>query len=351
MRACFRCGTDASVGEVAIWNSRRWLWVWDASSLWFDRSNEWLKLPRIAWNQPVFSKIDASGIYCRSCWEEWGQHVKEGTYALSSSTEKLAVQAGIQWVNPSEASPQGNPFYCPPCGRFFCHDVHSLDKHLRESHPESTQHLACKRKHEETLASIDLAAPALQDSGRSTSQSVPDRTDGNRPAVRDERGLEIQSFDAADDCDTSYFPGDDGIWEFDASRHGEGENWQPMTRGMNDVLERRWDMGWDENPALSDFFYVNGNSCSYRIDSHCMIQQNQLTGRVRDIRRITGAADAAKVVRVEQLLQDRVPKSKAVFFGDHRLLISFVYTYIHIYIYTLICSPSSVTKASLFSPR
>ena len=312
MRACFRCGTDASVGEVAIWNSRRWLWVWDASSLWFDRSNEWLKLPRMIWNQPVFSKIDASGIYCRSCWEEWGQHVKEGTYALSGSTEKLAVQAGIQWVNPSEASPQGNPFYCPPCGRFFNHDVHSLDKHLRDSHPESAQHPARKRKHEETLASVDQGVPTLHDSDRSFIQRVPDRTDGNRPARRNPFDLEIQSFDAADSCDTSDFQDEDVVWQFDASRHGESENWQPMTRGMNDALEKRWDMGWDANPALSDIFYVDGNGCSYLVDSHCMIQQNLTTGCARSIRRITGVLDAAKLVataaRVEQLLQDWVPQ-------------------------------------------
>ena len=75
---------------------------------------------------------------------------------------------------------------------------------------------------------------------------------------------------------------------------------------MNDLLEKRWAQGWDDNPDLDDIFYVQGKGFSYCIDSHCMIQWNTSTGRSRGIRRVDAMSQASKkAAQVEQLLQEK----------------------------------------------
>ena len=42
-------------------------------------------------------------------------------------------------------------------------------------------------------------------------------------------------------------------WEFDASAHGEQQDWQPMKKEMNDALEKRWLDGWTGDKGSHDF--------------------------------------------------------------------------------------------------
>ena len=114
--------------------------------------------------------------------------------------------------------------------------------------------------------------------------------------------LTIQTLHTADECTGFDF---ELRWEFLASGDGKKENWQPMKRGMNDMLEKRWAEGWDLDVNLPDVFYVRSNGFAYAIDSYSMVQCNLRTGRVRDIRRGEARSDAtpleAKAAQVEQL--------------------------------------------------
>ena len=274
-------------------------------------------MSQAVWNVPS-SKIEACDIYCRSCWKEWAQHVKGSRYALSRSCEEWAIQAGIQFV----PSHMGNPFYCLPCGRFFNHGLTSLEKHLRDSHPDVIVRLARKRKHEETVAKTQFTPPARHDAGCGNSQGKVDMTKGSKPSNcigQDDvkltsappfgKPLEIQTLQATDDCKHSEF---DLVWEFRADDTDDIDDdddigdWQPMRKTMNDLLEKRWAQGWDDNPDLDDIFYVQGKGFSYCIDSHCMIQWNTSTGRSRGIRRVDAMSQASKkAAQVEQLLQEK----------------------------------------------
>ena len=136
MPQCFKCSADAKVGDFAIWDEQTWLWVRNAIDQWAGNRKGWERQSesQVIWNQ---KDVDASDIYCESCWKDWGQHVKAGCkYALSKACEELAVRVGIQWVDPSESSHSGNPFYCPHCKAFYNHGAPSLEKHLFESHKD-----------------------------------------------------------------------------------------------------------------------------------------------------------------------------------------------------------------------
>ncbi|CAE7230990.1 TNKS2 [Symbiodinium sp. CCMP2456] len=276
------------------------------------------------WNVPS-SKIEASDIYCRSCWEDWAQHVKGGRYALSKSCEEWAIQAGIQF----EPSHMGNPFYCLPCGRFFNHGLTSLEKHLRDSHPDVIVGLARKRKHEETVTKSQSKPPVRHGTGCGNSRGKSDMTKGSKPSNSTGQDgvkrpsapsgqpnafgktLEIQTLQATDDCKDSEF---ELVWEFRADDHNpiddsdsdDDGDWQAMTKTMNHLLEKRWAQGWDKNLDLHDTFYVQGKGFSYFIDSHCMLQQNTSTGRTRKIRRVDARSQARKkAAQVEQLLREK----------------------------------------------
>ncbi|CAE7024018.1 Tiparp [Symbiodinium sp. KB8] len=315
MATCFKCGTDASVGEVAVWDNGKWLWIWDSLSQFQGWWKGWTKMPQAVWNVPS-SKIEASDIYCRSCWKEWAQHVKGSRYSLSRHCEKWAVQAGIQFVNPLEPSHMGNPFYCPPCGRFFNHGLTSLEKHLQDSHPDVVVRPSRKRKHEETAANSNLTPSAHHDPGggnRGSKLSNWTAQDMKQPPLPSTSTAEIQNLQATDDGMESEF---ELVWEFQADNRcplqdyeldaDDLGDWRPMKKSMNDLLEKRWAQGWDTNPDLDDTFYVQGKGFSYRIDSHCMLQWNTSTGRVREIRRVDARSQATKkAAEVEQLLQEK----------------------------------------------
>ena len=125
---CFKCGIDASVGDVAIWDNGDFLWVRDSISEWEEWTRTWKKLPNAIWSR---WNIEACNVYCKSCWKNWAQFVKPGRkYALSRSCEEMAIKARIQFDDCTGNLHPGNPFYCPHCHRHFNHGAASLEKHL-----------------------------------------------------------------------------------------------------------------------------------------------------------------------------------------------------------------------------
>ncbi|CAK9019121.1 unnamed protein product [Durusdinium trenchii] len=85
-------------------------------------------------------------------------------------------------------------------------------------------------------------------------------------------------------------------WEFLASPEGASpEDWQPMKQDMNDVLEKRWAKHWDGDDG-TDFFNVESNGFTYRIDCYTMYQENLKTYRCRRIRRGEPRASMAAVL-------------------------------------------------------
>jgi len=72
-------------------------------------------------------------------------------------------------------------------------------------------------------------------------------------------------------------------WEFLVSDESD-EEWQLMSKEMNDALEKRWAQGWDGDNGTDDF-YVQFNGHTYGIDCYCFVQWNLKTGRRRRIRR------------------------------------------------------------------
>ena len=69
-------------------------------------------------------------------------------------------------------------------------------------------------------------------------------------------------------------------WEFVASVDGEREDWKPMSKDMNDALEKHWLEGWH-----GDTFHIQANGYTYAIDCQCMVQWNLRSNRRRYIRR------------------------------------------------------------------
>ena len=140
---CFKCGIDASVGDVAIWNTDHFLWVRDSTSQWQDSTGAWTKLPNAIWSRADF---EACNVYCKSCWKNWAQFVKPGRkWALSRSCEEMAIKVGIQFITDFKGNKHsGNPFYCPHCQSYSNHHPTSLEKHLFYLHPNGV--LAVKRK-------------------------------------------------------------------------------------------------------------------------------------------------------------------------------------------------------------
>ena len=126
MPQCFKCRTDASVGKVALRDTKKWVWVRD----WQLHSSR---------NNFSIEDVEACDIYCRSCWKDWGQHVKPGChYALSKVCEELAVQAGVkfEWTSPDA----GYPFYCQFCRERFNHGANGLEYHLLTTHNPALKH-------------------------------------------------------------------------------------------------------------------------------------------------------------------------------------------------------------------
>eukprot|EP00435_Cladocopium_sp_Y103_P063700 s203_g25.t1 len=100
-------------------------------------------------------------------------------------------------------------------------------------------------------------------------------------------------------------------WEFVASAGGGQEDWQPMSKDMNDALEKRWADGWHGDDG-TDTFHVHDGHFTYGIDCKCMLQWNVRTGRRRWIRRGQVRPDAMamlplaeKDAQVEQLQSER----------------------------------------------
>ena len=139
---CFKCGIDASVGDVAIWNIDHFLWVRDSQE-WQNCTGKWT-LPNAIWSRADF---EACNVYCKSCWMNWAQFVKPGRkWALSRSCEEMAIRVGIQFDHYG-GHQYGNPFYCPHCHSYFNHGAASLEKHLLQSQCQSHRHtVAVKRK-------------------------------------------------------------------------------------------------------------------------------------------------------------------------------------------------------------
>ena len=337
MPKCWICGTDASVGEVAIWEKQTWLWVQNT----IESSSFWQQ----------FQNKEASDIYCRGCWRDWGRHVRSGCkYALSRACEELAVQAGIQFIQNSPHN--GNPFYCLPCDRYFNHGVASLEKHLLESHSVALKHRG-------------YSAPVLDVPDCQEDQIISDAIRGTYAAKSWHHGKplyqKVEGSDKVfiyfwDDRDGEWFHGwwfssgkvgghfhayncthldpedltvptsgwkgspwsgdiywtlnietceetatfskDIEIkvqWEFDASADGGEEKWQPMSQAMSDALEKRWAEGWHGDNE-TEAFYLQSNGFSYSIDCFCMVQWNMRTGRCRDIRRSEVRAAASEVL-------------------------------------------------------
>ena len=73
-------------------------------------------------------------------------------------------------------------------------------------------------------------------------------------------------------------------WEFDAGVDGEKADWQPMSKDMNDALEKRWTEGWHGEDG-TDIFYVHSGYITYGINCNNMVQWNKKTRRTREIRR------------------------------------------------------------------
>ena len=369
MPECFRCGTDASVGEVAIWDLPRWIWVWNSWDQWEETKEEWERLPEAIWDRPCLS-IEACDIYCQSCWEEWGQHVKPGCkFALNRACEELAVQAGIQFVDNSNGDPNiyvtlCNPFYCPPCHRYFNHGTSSLEWHLMESHGAPLKRGHC----------LENLVPTLQilsyHDERINGTYVARRWHHDRPLYqKDADGFGKVLIHFWDDRDGEVFQGwwltfeklggeqwaynpfcrgpDDltppayrwrvpwygpevdrtliiipqpdgknaefGLrWEFVASSNGEAIDWQPMKKAMNDALEKRWAQGWHGDDGTDTFNVIIGD-LTYGIDCIAMEQWNAKTNRRRRIRRGEERSDVSallsklseKNARVEWLQTER----------------------------------------------
>ena len=362
MPECFCCRADASVGEVAIWLMPAWIWVRDAFDQWDEATNEWEQRPEAIWDRPNVS-IETCDIYCRSCWEDWGQHVKFGLgrrYALNRACEELAVQTLIHLVDP----PRGNLFYCPPCQRSF-QSASSLENHLRESHNQPLQRL-------------DNLLPAVYISScndETVSESIKGKYVAKRwhhgkplyqkDAICSERKVFIHFWDHRDGEDfhgwwitfdklggetwaynssslclnppqdgwrvpwsgaidqalavTTLQPTEEqkGIhfglrWEFVASSNGEAIDWRPMKKAMNDALEQRWEQGWQGDDG-TETFYVRIGHLTYGIDCHTMEQWNAKTHRRRQIRRGEERSDvsalmcklAQKHVEVESLQTEK----------------------------------------------
>ena len=342
MPDCFRCGTDASVGKVAIWDLPRWIWVWNALDQWEETNEEWERQPEAMWDRPGLS-IEACDIYCRNCWEEWGQHVKPGCkFALNRVCEELAVQAGIEFVRNRRA----NPFYCPPCARYFNHGESSLERHLEESHGVPLKHSNCLK---------NLMPPLYISSyhdGRIKGKYVARCWHHDKPLYQKADGFGkvlIYFWDHRDGeafqgwwltfgklgdfacnaynpsfsldvltppahgwrvpwCGTKIDPTltitqqakDEQKesefrlrWEFQSSSLGETD-WQPMKKAMNDALEKRWEQGWHGDNG-SNTFYVHVGHWKYGIDCHAMEQWNAKTLRRRPIRRGDGRPDTSDV--------------------------------------------------------
>ena len=174
---CFKCGIDASVGDVAIykkWKHDHFLWVRDSTSVWQEFTRTWAKLQNTIWSWPDCIIEDCS-IYCKSCWKNWAQFVKPGRkWALSRSCEEMAIKVGIQFDNPTGISHNGNPFYCPHCHRYFNHSPASLEKHLLQLHRHT---VAVKRKQCD-----EFEEPILFVSGCSHSENVSSTIKGKYAA-------------------------------------------------------------------------------------------------------------------------------------------------------------------------
>jgi len=83
---CFKCGIDASVGDVAIWDNDHFLWVRDSTSQWQDSTGTWTKLPNAIWSRADF---EACNVYCKSCWMNWAPWDGEVDTALKITTEEI----------------------------------------------------------------------------------------------------------------------------------------------------------------------------------------------------------------------------------------------------------------------
>jgi len=386
MRQCFKCGTSASVGEVAVWDApkSKWIWVRDGIDLWEGFWKRWRRYPTAVWDRPG-NNIETCDIYCGKCWEGFGQHVKPySKYALSKECEELAVRAGILFVDPSHSSHTGNPFLCPTCKQFFNAGVCSLQKHLKESHGDQ-QPSARKRKLDDAAMPKDFLEPVLYVPGCSNSETVSSILKGKYTAVswhhgkplykkeglpseKDNVPVVLYFWDSRDgdknhgwwfgpkeggervwaynffnrDHQTVTVPAfgwkvpHDGVldtmlcittrsqatdkrndstfelrWEFVASADGQ-DDWQPMSKDMNDALEKRWADGWRGDNG-TDTFHVHSNGFTYGIDCYCMVQWNVRTHRRRNIRRGEVRPDvntmlpklAEKDAQVESLQSER----------------------------------------------
>ncbi|CAE7223077.1 TNKS2 [Symbiodinium sp. CCMP2456] len=231
MPTCFKCGTDAIDGEIAVWCKGTWKF--------FQRLTQVLE-----------GQVEPRHIYCSGCW-------------------------------------------------LVC-SINDLDR---------------KRKHPESVTNNQLTPPARHGSGCGNSRGHPDSSNCtarngacSAAAVRNLLNVQTLSNFATDDCKDSEF---ELVWEYLDSDRGanaanRNQNWQPMTKAMNDLLEKRWADGWDQSPDSDDTFYVRGTGFDYCIDSRCMLQKNMSTGRIRQIRRVAARADATrKAAEVKQLMQEK----------------------------------------------
>ena len=188
---CFKCGIDASVGAVAIWDDDHFLWVWDSTSQWQDSTATWTKLPNAIWNRPD-SVIEACNIYCICCWKNWAQFVKPGRkWALSRSCEEQAIRVGIQFeVDCRGHGHTGNPFYCPHCHLYLNHGAASLERHLSSFHRHT---VAVKRKQRD-----EFEEPILFVSGCSHGDVASSLIKGKYIAKRWHHGKPVYEKEKAD---------------------------------------------------------------------------------------------------------------------------------------------------------
>lgn len=347
MSQCFKCGLDASDGIVFVWDS--------VQSKWSEFTSY----------QPSPS-TEACNVYCESCWEDWGKHVKpDSKYALSRACEELAIQMGIQFCPDSRS----NPFLCPPCNRLFNAGASSLVRHLVQMHNPALQHKdftpaplhvsACnnhKQASEEMRGNyiakgLHHGKPLYQKVCTDVSDVVVflyfwDSRHGEQHhgwwfSPRKVGSREVLAYNSSQGPDDLTVPtfgwkvpwhghidqtlsitmykdsnarDDTEIelrWQFVVSRDGERENWQPMKKDMNDALERRWTGGWYGDNGTHTF-HVESNGFTYAIDCQSMVQWNVSTNRRRRIQRSEAQLDVvslpkltAKDAYVERLQSER----------------------------------------------
>lgn len=328
---CCRCTTDVKTGCAGIWEGREagaWLWVRDANVQYDEASKSWINLASFVWEQ-----TEAIRVYCERCWRSWARHVKPGCkYGLSSACEELANSHSVKYLD--HWKHRGNPFQCK-CGGFFNH--RSLGAHLRHRHGNvgsgSADATSAADVHSSAVYVPGCSDPDLSQRIQGTyatsawnhGKPVYRKIEGPHedpaviffwddgvipawwfgPSLSERWAYCSSTTDMAlpltkwkkvgEDIDPELkildlsiparlVPGKEQdsfevVWEFLASGDGRPEDWQPMGKEMQRILEEHWAGGW------TGTFHIKTKELAYGIDCAGMVQWNLSTQRRRPIRR------------------------------------------------------------------